>query len=166
LYEYVLNLSENMHTAALLHMHRRTARQPHTAAHCRTALPFNVHSLRILTSDAAYKDAVLVAGALPVLVDLLHSGSDRGKENAAVALSNLASDYAANTAVIMVAHAVPPLVELLRGGSIQGKEKAARVRWNLASSEAANRVAIITAGALPHWWSCCAAARTKAGRRP
>ena len=53
LYEYVLNLSENLLTAALLAAHCRTAGQPHTAtstaalpdtavcsaAHCRTLPP-------------------------------------------------------------------------------------------------------------------------------
>jgi hypothetical protein len=44
----------------------------------------------LAAANAANKAAVVAAGALPQLVELLRDGSDEGKKNAALALSQLA----------------------------------------------------------------------------
>jgi hypothetical protein len=81
--------------------------------------------LNLANGDAANKAAMVTAGAIPPLVELVRGGSDQGKVSAAGALYYLSNGNAANKAAIVMAGALPPLDELLRAGSDLGKEKAA-----------------------------------------
>ena len=61
---------------------------------------------------------------------MLREGGDaKGKENAALALGNLANENPANQAEIVQSGGIKPLVALVRGGAAKGKEMAA---WALA----------------------------------
>jgi hypothetical protein len=68
--------------------------------------------------------AVVAAGALPLQVEMLSSGSDEGRSNASVALGNLMTGNPANKRAVAAAGAITPLVVLLSRGSLWGKAKA------------------------------------------
>jgi hypothetical protein len=63
----------------------------------------------LTANNAADKEAVAAAGAIPLLVELLHGDSYKGRANAAIALGILAAGDDAEAAVAMV--------DLLRGNS-------------------------------------------------
>ena len=98
------------------------------------------------------RDSIAAAGAVPALIEIVNSGSERSKEHAAHALANLAWNHYGSTVSIV------PFVQLLRDGSDDAKEAAALGLRNLCggSTESAqhqlqsdNRVAIAAAGAIP-----------------
>ena len=94
----------------------------------------------------ANRVAIVKAGAIGPLVELLSLGSDNAKEQAAGALRNL-SINAANRAAIAAAGAIAPLVELLRRGSASAKESAVGALLHLANNDA-NAAAIVAAGGI------------------
>jgi len=110
----------------------------------------------------AFMAAVVEAGAIHPLVELLSSGSDKARAKATGALGNLTGSNAANKATIVAAGVIPKLVELLGSGSDESKENAAAVLFHLACSNNAVNNAIVAAiaeaGGIPCWWRCCAVA--------
>uniref|UniRef100_A0A0G4HDV7 U-box domain-containing protein n=1 Tax=Chromera velia CCMP2878 TaxID=1169474 RepID=A0A0G4HDV7_9ALVE len=93
--------------------------------------------------------ASLAAGALPPLVSFLKVGSDTAKENAAAALTNLATNNAENEATIADSGAIPRLVTLLKEGTDVAKRNAASALLELCANSSENRVKIAKAGAIP-----------------
>jgi vacuolar protein 8 len=87
-----------------------------------------------LARESSNDTRLVEAGAIPVLVDLLRSGSDGEKHLAARGLVNLATRVHNRT--IAEAGAIVPLVELLESGSDGGKEMAAAVLFNLGANDA------------------------------
>ena len=69
-------------------------------------------------------------------IELARGGTDGAKEQAALALRNLAHDNAANQAAIASAGGIAPLIELARGGTDGAKKAAARALSNLAHNAA------------------------------
>ena len=61
--------------------------------------------------------AIREAGAIPLLVELLKSGSAEARRYAAGALENIADANAENKVVIREAGGIPPLLALVEGGS-------------------------------------------------
>jgi hypothetical protein len=61
--------------------------------------------------------AVVSAGAIPALVEVLKKGRDKGKAEAARALCNLCANEDATRLMVVRAGALPPLVRLLRKGA-------------------------------------------------
>ena len=90
---------------------------------------------------AANKVAIVEAGGISPLVDLLRDGGAEAKGRAAEALFWLAFDDA-NRILISEAGAVPRLVDLLRDGREVDKGQAAMALGNLARKNDANAVAI------------------------
>jgi hypothetical protein len=129
---------------------------------------------RALSNLVAGKDNIpavadAMAGAILLLVELLRGGSDEGKANAAGVLGNLGHGSGANMAAVVAAGAILLLVELLRGGLDKGRANAAVALGNLVHGSIrhgsnANKAASWQRARSPCWWSCCAAARTMAGR--
>jgi vacuolar protein 8 len=92
--------------------------------------------------------AVVVAGAIPSLVELLRGGLNEGKKNAAAALGMIAPCSDA-TAAMVAAGALPMLVELLRSGSDKGKATAAGALANLmANNNDDSNAAVVVAGVI------------------
>jgi hypothetical protein len=60
----------------------------------------------LATGDNANKAAIVAAGAITPLVELLRDGSDEGKENAAGALMVLSDGITINIAAILAAGAL------------------------------------------------------------
>jgi vacuolar protein 8 len=81
---------------------------------------------RLLPCLNANNAAVLDAGSIPQLVELLRDGSLEGRANAAAALYIHTFCNDATTATIVAAGALPPLVELLRGGLVAGRARGSR----------------------------------------
>ena len=81
---------------------------------------------------------IVELGALPLLVNLLQSGSDEAKENAAGALGSLARN-SDNQTKIVEEGALPPLVNLLQSGSDEAKTNAAGALGNLADGISQNQ---------------------------
>ena len=94
-----------------------------------------------------YRSFTVKAGAVPLLVALLESGSEDAKAQAARALSYLTTDKSGPPALLR-AGGVAPLVALLRSGGYRTKEFAARALRNLAYDEAGN-AAIVAIGIAP-----------------
>jgi hypothetical protein len=67
------------------------------------------------------------------LVELLSSGSDEGRAEAAGALWNLAVVNNANREAVLAAGALPPLVDLLIVGSDKGRAYAAGALGDLSN---------------------------------
>jgi HEAT repeat protein len=84
--------------------------------------------------------AVVQAGAIPLLVELLSDDSDEGSADAVEALGKLASGNVNIAAVIVRAGAIPLLVDLLRGrGSGKGRKFAVMALYHLTSHNAGRR---------------------------
>ena len=102
---------------------------------------------RLITQTRLIQDAVVAAGAVPALIEILKTGSECSKARAAGTLGNLASNHNDNKGLIAAAGIVP-LLDLLRDGSDSCKNSAAMALRNL-STLSDNRVAIAAAGAIP-----------------
>jgi importin subunit alpha-1 len=95
-------------------------------------------------------DAVLAAGALPRLVELLALDAHPLVQFEALwALTNIASGCSSNTRAVMDAGAVPPFVRLLASPDPDVKNQAAWALGNVAGDGVALRDAVLAAGALP-----------------
>ncbi|OAY32649.1 U-box domain-containing protein 3 isoform X1 [Manihot esculenta] len=68
--------------------------------------------------------AIVRAGGIPPLVEIVESGSLRGKENAASALLQLCLNSPKFCSIVLQEGAVPPLVALSQSGTTRAKEKA------------------------------------------
>ncbi|KAG1671370.1 hypothetical protein FOA52_002980 [Chlamydomonas sp. UWO 241] len=111
-------------------------------------------ALRTLTQlcyDPENWAAIVAAGAIPMLVQLLRPGASHGDDlqmNAIAALSQLAQS-AELAAPIAAAGAIPLLVQLMRPGSAVGSQHNAAAALIPLSITPANKVAIAAAGAIP-----------------
>ena len=98
------------------------------------------------------KDVAVAAGAVPALIKIVKTGSGLSKEQAALALSNLAfhdNQVHHDNQVLVAADGVVPLLDLLRDGNDSCKNSAAMALRNLSLWLSDNRVAIAAAGAIP-----------------
>ncbi|KAG5246352.1 U-box domain-containing protein [Salix suchowensis] len=68
--------------------------------------------------------AIAKAGGIPLLVEVVESGSQRGKENAASILMQLCLNSPKFCTLVLQEGAVPPLVALSQSGTPRAKEKA------------------------------------------
>jgi vacuolar protein 8 len=116
-----------------------------------------VQAAEVLGNPAGSMDAnraaVVEAGAIPPLVDLLRGGSMwLIKRNAAMALRSLADGNDTNKVAIVEAGTLNLRVEMLRAGGLMSEEVrncAAGALGNLAGGDGATIPAIVEAGALP-----------------
>jgi vacuolar protein 8 len=91
--------------------------------------------------------AIVAAGALPPLVELLRSGSDEVKMCAAKVLGrDLADTDIDIAAAVVAAGAMSPLVELLYGGSDAVKKYASPALVSLGLGKPVLAAAIVRAG--------------------
>jgi len=91
------------------------------------------------------REEIVKAGAVPLLVDLVKSGSPRAKELAAGALSHLALTPGNKTA-IADAGGIKAMLELMRNGVGECKGAAAAAVANLTSGCVANQTAVAKQG--------------------
>ena len=104
------------------------------------------------SSDAKEQQLVVaMAGAIPLLVRLVRSGSDSAKCNASGALAKLTAVHIREEVCTAIAAAggVAALVSLLREGGDRSKSNALAALANLANDSDERMIAITTAGALP-----------------
>ena len=90
------------------------------------------NALGILAHNTQNQNHIAQAGAIPALVTLLNSGTDKGKAYAAFALGNLAANNPKNQNAIAQADAIPALATLLIYGTRMQKEHAANALGTLA----------------------------------
>ncbi|XP_057956067.1 U-box domain-containing protein 13-like [Malania oleifera] len=83
--------------------------------------------LAILASHPEGKAAIGAAEAVPVLVDVIGSGSPRNKENAAAVLVHLCSGDQQHLAEAQELGVIGALVDLAQNGTDRGKRKAAQL---------------------------------------
>lgn len=95
------------------------------------------------------RSAICEAGSLPLLVELLNSGSDRAKGPATGVLRSLAWTCNREEVRAAVHMSLPSLVGLLRSSSIEAKQHAAAALGNLAAGSEPRRTAIHEAGSVP-----------------
>ncbi|KAJ8605915.1 hypothetical protein CTAYLR_004195 [Chrysophaeum taylorii] len=101
------------------------------------------------TDSGVRGDVFRELGAIPLLVELGMSGSDRAKQNVACALSQLAHNDE-NKIAIAKAGAIPVLAKLAEDGHDVAKTRAAAAAlWSLAIQNSENQIAITKAGAIP-----------------
>jgi hypothetical protein len=100
----------------------------------------------LASSNDANRAAVMRAGALPLLVELLSNGLDKEREDAAATLCSLAAGIAANKAAVAAAGVIPLLVELLGSGSEGLRSKATGTLVNIAGTD---HTAGMRAGVIP-----------------
>jgi len=98
-------------------------------------------------TGAGRREKIVKAGAVPLLVGLVKSGSPRAKELAAGALSHLALTPGNKTA-IADAGGINAMVELMRTGVGEGKGAAAAAVANLTSGCATNQTAVAKEGGI------------------
>ena len=104
------------------------------------------------SSDAKEQQLVVaMAGAIPLLVRLVRSGSDSAKCNASGALAKLTAVHIREEVCTAIAAAggVALFVSLLREGGDRSKSNALAALANLANDSDERMIAITTAGALP-----------------
>lgn len=89
------------------------------------------------------------AGAIPLLAQLLTSGSRSTREAAARALSNLVVNSEANKVEVVRFGAIHSLVRMLESESEFSREAAAAALANLAANSEGTQGAIARAGAIP-----------------
>ncbi|KAB2022872.1 hypothetical protein ES319_D07G242700v1 [Gossypium barbadense] len=77
-----------------------------------------------LSTVAEGRVAIVGEGGVPLLVEILESGSQRGKENAASVLLQLCLNSPKFCTLVLQEGAVPPLVALSQSGTPRAKEKA------------------------------------------
>ncbi|XP_073051054.1 U-box domain-containing protein 4-like [Primulina eburnea] len=77
-------------------------------------------------------------GGIPVLVDVIELGSERGKENAAAALLQLCTCSNRFCSIVLQEGAVPPLVALSQCGTPRGREKAQQLLQLLRNKRRGN----------------------------
>ncbi|CAN6549572.1 unnamed protein product [Malus baccata var. baccata] len=80
--------------------------------------------MSVLANHQEAKVAIVKAGTIPVLIDLLRRGLPRNKENAAAILLALCKRDKESLACISRLGAVIPLTDLVRSGTVRAKRKA------------------------------------------
>ena len=115
-----------------------------------TSPPTQTQALQALGSfarKAANCDAIVEAGAIPRLVEIVANGSEIGQRSAAKVLAKVAYD-AAKSAVIIAAGALSPLVTLLRNGTADALVASAAYALRSLAHDDESKAAIIAAGAI------------------
>ena len=104
----------------------------------------------MLSADMVHRNkaAVVAAGGVPLLIELLKAGASRACKEAAVAALLTLSCLNENKACIGSSGAIPLLVQLLISGSNQGRKDALTTLYNLTISFG-NRPRVVRAGAIP-----------------
>ena len=87
-------------------------------------LAIQAFASQALANAAAYdavegQEAIIRAGAVPVLLSLLHVG--KAQTPAAGALAKLACSHSTNQAIIAAAGGIPPLLSLLNGRNVDAQ---------------------------------------------
>ena len=107
----------------------------------------------LAANNSDNKAAIISAGAVPPLVELLSTSSvETARETAAGALQNLAKHREANKSVLIEAGVLPPLIKTLGDdrASARSQRTSARAIENLVwTSNDDNKRAVIDAGAVP-----------------
>ncbi|KAL5973280.1 U-box domain-containing protein 13 [Asimina triloba] len=83
--------------------------------------------LAILASHPEGKTAIGAAEAVPVLVEVIRSGSPRNRENAAAVLVHLCSGDQQHLAAVQELGAMGPLLDMAQHGTDRGKRKASQL---------------------------------------
>ncbi|KAL0430244.1 UNVERIFIED_CONTAM: U-box domain-containing protein 11 [Sesamum radiatum] len=91
--------------------------------------------LSVLASHQEAKLAIMNGSTIPVLVDLLRTGSPRNKENAAATLLSLCKRDNENLARLTRLGAAIPLSELAKTGTERAKRKATSLLEQLRKSQ-------------------------------
>ncbi|KAH9325201.1 hypothetical protein KI387_005379, partial [Taxus chinensis] len=91
--------------------------------------------LAILASHQEGKIAIGNADAIPILVDIIRSGSPRNRENAAAVLLALCTNDPQNLIVAKDLGALEPLVDLAQNGTARAKRKAASLLEHMNKPE-------------------------------
>ncbi|KAK1290481.1 U-box domain-containing protein 3 [Acorus calamus] len=71
--------------------------------------------------------AIAQEGGIPLLVEVVETGSQRGKENAAATLLQLCINSHKFCTLVLQEGAVPPLIALSQLGTPRAKEKAQQI---------------------------------------
>ena len=99
------------------------------------AQKFAMGALWHLAGTDRNKAAIVSAGAIPRLVEMLHSDADEAREKAVAVLSTLARTQGGNKQAIFMAGAINPLIKLLRDPSVSTQKNAASALWSLADGK-------------------------------
>ncbi|KAH7691519.1 Zinc finger RING/FYVE/PHD-type protein [Dioscorea alata] len=82
------------------------------------------------------RSAIAQEGGIPLLVDTMETGSQRGKENAVSALYQLCINSQKLCSIVLQEGAVPPLIALSQFGTPRAKEKAQQILSHFRSQRA------------------------------
>ncbi|KAJ6392142.1 hypothetical protein OIU77_025991 [Salix suchowensis] len=82
--------------------------------------------------------AIAKAGGVPLLVEIVEPGSQRGKENAVSILMQLCLSSPRFCTLVLQEGAVPPLVALSQSGTPRAKEKAQQLLSHFRSQREAS----------------------------
>ena len=96
---------------------------------------FATGALWHLASSADNKTEMVVAGAIPLLVAVLHSKSNDARENASAVLSSLARTQGGNKKAIHNCGGIKPLVALLSDPKAMTQRHAACALWGLSDGK-------------------------------
>ncbi|KAL9677756.1 hypothetical protein QQ045_015592 [Rhodiola kirilowii] len=69
------------------------------------------------------REAIVLEGGIPVLVEAIEDGSAKGKEFDVLTLLQLCSDNVMNRGLLVREGGIPPLVSLSQSGTIRAKSK-------------------------------------------
>ena len=132
----------------LISAHVRALREGDDATKTEAVLALRqIASAVNLITSPANRVAIVEAGGIPPLVQLLRDGNAEAKEAAAWAL-NILTFTDGNKVLIADAGGISPLVDLLRDGT-RAKECAAAALGRLANNNAANKALIADEGGIP-----------------
>ena len=106
------------------------------------------NALAELASLSKNSTAIVAAGGIRPLVQLLIEGDDEGKQCASAALARLATGNRQTAADIATAGAIVPLVDLLRGSCGDAAQQEAAGALFALADDNNNRVAITDAGGI------------------
>ena len=133
----------------LISAHVRALREGDDATKTEAVLALRqIASAVNLITSFANRVAIVEAGGIPPLVQLLRDGNAEAIEAAAWALNILAMTVG-NEVLIADAGGISPLVDLLRDGIARAKEWAAAALGRLANNNAANKALIADEGGIP-----------------
>lgn len=84
----------------------------------------SVALLANLSTISEGRSAIAREGGIPLIVEIVDSGSNRGKENAASVLLQMCLNSNRFCNLVLQEGAIPPLVALSQSGTPRAKEKA------------------------------------------
>lgn len=101
-----------------------------------------------LSINAHLKDAIMSAGAVEPVVEVLKYGDCEARENAAATLFSLSTKTSNKSLIGTSSDAIPALVKLLIDGTTRGKRDAASAIFDLAICHE-NKAIAVRAGVIP-----------------